>query len=88
MVPLTDTTKISQKQLSHCPIKIPKSGQKIFTYKGVTLFFRSVAGVLTVYEAKHKFLIAATTRTKEETMKILISDWERITDEIDRRESA
>lgn len=76
---------MSQKQLSLCPIKIPKSGKKLFTYRGITLFFRTVAGVTTVYEAEHRFLIAATTKNKEETMKILVSNWERIEDEVRRR---
>lgn len=69
-------------------MRIPKSGAKLFKYKGVTLFFRSVKGILLVYEAEHKFLICASTKTKEKTIELIVSRWEEVIGEINKRRSA
>jgi len=76
---------MNQEQLSLCPVKIPKSGKKLFKYKGVTLFFRSIKGILQVYEAEYGFLICVSLRSKEDTLKRVVERWKDIEDEINRR---
>ena len=80
-----DTTETTQKQLSLCPIRIPKSGTKLFKYKGITMFFRSVKGILLVYEAEYSFLICASTKTKEKTIEIIAGNFGKVEDEVKRQ---
>ena len=71
--------------LTLCPVKIPKTGKKLFTYKGVTLFFRTIKGILQVYEAEHEFLICVSVHDRAKTMEYIVKGWKRVETEIDSR---
>ena len=71
--------------LAQCPVKIPKSGAKLFKYKGVTLFFRTIKGLVQVYEAEFGFLICVSIHSKDKTLEIIVRRWKEIENAIDER---
>ena len=40
------------KTVTYCPVKIPKTGKKLFKLSGVELFLREIGGLLYIYDVK------------------------------------
>ena len=56
-----------------CPVKIPKSGKKLFSLNGINLFVRPLGGLLYFYEVSTgRFLLCIDANRRAEAFEYLL----------------